>query len=163
MLQRHNSIAAAWLVWLAFLFLSAGVVFGCSSAPPRYPRHELIDQILKPRRGFPGKLTNRACESWGAKGECTAYVILEYDLKNPLFRQTANDLGIICNIAGKRYKLCKDKEGFCRFERKSCGFLGLKSCLREIGFIDASNSELLLSSGTRCFNDYKYPFDVGTE
>src|SRR5690349_9194366 len=92
---------------LLVLFL----LIGCSSTV--YPRHALVAERLIPRKGFTG-LTNRVCLEY--KGdECVRDDIKEYLFSDESFRHTANALGIICRVAHKRYKVCIDKPGLCRF------------------------------------------------
>lgn len=92
-----------------FMVLLSGV--SCSVTPT--PQHELSDQILKPRRGYDGKLTNRACLEYDGK-ECKKDNVISYDLSDSKFRETANKLDFICNIGGKRFKICMDQAAFCR-------------------------------------------------
>jgi len=121
-----------------------------------YPRNALVNQILKPRPGYTG-LTNRACEVWDVKNICTTWVIKEYILDEPT-RKTLSGLDFICNISGHRYKVCLDKEGFCRTSYYGCGFLNMKQCKKE-EYLPVSNYQFLLDANTKCFNKYAYPFD----
>jgi hypothetical protein len=73
----------------------------------------------------------------------------------------ANDLSFVCNLAGRRFKVCLDKPGFCRrWGEKDCD-LGIfcKTRQRE-EYIPAEPMELHLAGNTRCFNKERYPFDL---
>jgi hypothetical protein len=136
--------------------MCVGQLFGCSTfypLNPHHPRHPLSEQILKPRVGFKG-LTNRACEVFDkARGECLEYKIEERLLEDAEFRNTANMLGFICLIGGRRFKICEDKPGFCRHTYKRNCFLGIcgkRDKLEE--YIPVERYQFLLDANTRCFD-----------
>ena len=124
-----------------------------SCAPKIYNRSEFVDQILKPRKGFEGFLTNSRCTK--RKGDdCKNLEIEKYDLNDDSFRRTVNRLDFICMIGNKRYKVCLDKVGFCRrsFRRN---WLGRRK-FRYEKYIPAYDYDFLIKSKLRCFNKYKY-------
>ena len=82
-------------------------------------------------------------------------MIKEYLLTDATFRKTANDLGFICNIGNKRYKICPDQPGFCRTWYKNRFIIKDK---KMVDYIPADNYQFLLDAGTRCFQKDKYPF-----
>lgn len=146
------------------LVVGLGVV-GCTTAPVLYPAHPLVDQIVKVRAGHEGFLTNRTCsgkdESLGIEKECLGEKITRYPLEAEEFRQTANRLNFLCNIGGKRFKICLDKPGFCRFSsgpKKCSGFLGLFCKEGELleEYLPVEKYRFLLDAKTKCANKDKY-------
>jgi hypothetical protein len=142
---------------LRFLIVSSCLFLACAAAQV-YPQNPLFYQILKPRKGFDGKLTNRACLEY--KGQtCKNEQIVSYDLADKGFRDRANGLKFVCNVAGKRFKLCLDKPGLCRMTSHQDCFLficGDKTWTEE--FLAASDYQFLLDSDVQCFNEDVYPF-----
>ena len=132
---------------------------GCSEAQI-YQQNPLSDQILKPRPGHEGKLTNRACLKFD-DDKCVDEKIAEYDLKDAEFRDRVNKMNFICNLGGRRFKICKDKPGFCRFYRQKKCFLGIcvddKKLTEE--YIPVEPYSFILDAKTRCFQKDLYPFE----
>jgi len=146
--------------WLKLSLLSVVVTGGCAGVEI-YPAHSLVDQIIMPRAGYDGKLTNRTCGAY-KDGKCSDEKIQTYDLSDALFRKTANDLKFLCNVGGRRFKICMDKPGFCRFssETYKCGFLGLAKCSKQIEeYLPASPYQFLLDAKVKCSNKENYPFE----
>lgn len=114
-----------------------------------------MDQILRPRPGYTG-LTNRACESWYDDNECKKYVVKEYLLTDAEFRNTANKIGVICKVGGRRFKVCLDKPGFCRHTYTRDWFLAPKKKREE--YIPMDPVKFHLDAGTRCFSEDRYDF-----
>lgn len=77
----------------------------------------LQDQHLIPRPGYEGHLTNRVCLKWYGD-KCEQESIKKYDLKDKKVRDTLIRLNFACWAAEKRYRVCSDKPGFCRKEKK---------------------------------------------
>jgi hypothetical protein len=139
------------------LLLLALLLNGCVTAE-KYPRSPLVEQILKPRQGHTG-LTNRACEAWDEKNNCTSWVVKDYDLADSEFRQAANKLGFVCKIAGKRYKVCIDKPGFCRITYEKHCTLGVLCKTKKVEeFLDVSGYQYILDANTLCFSKETHPF-----
>lgn len=151
MLYRH--------LVLASLALLAALQFpSCVSAPQAYPQGVLARQILVPRPGHDGKLTNQACVAFAKDGTCSQEIVLEYDLTQSSVRQELNNLNFICKMAGHRYKICTDKAGFCHETYKSCGLFGMDRCPVET-FVPISSYQTILDSGIVCFNQSVYDFE----
>lgn len=143
------------LVW----GVAVGLGLACSTAnPPPYPAHPLVDQILKVRPGHEGVLTNRSCAANDpATGYCTQAKIQEYPLADPAFRETANRLNFLCNIGGKRYKICKDKPGFCRIGYlPKCFLVFCQQEEVELDYLPVGNYQFLLDAAARCANKEEY-------
>lgn len=151
MLQRDRAIEFVLFLALACLLVLAT---SCGTAP-QYPRHPLVEQILKPRQGYTG-LTNRACKNYNEKNECTVWEIIEYKLEDPVFRATATKLGIICNVAGKRFKICPDHPALCRITYKGFIFKTKKT-----DYLPITDYQFLIDANTRCMSLESYPFDLG--
>lgn len=117
-------------------------------------RHQLYEQILRPRVGHKG-LTNRACDRQ-KDGKCLEITVKEYLFEDPAFRQTANELEFICKVGGKRYKICQDKPGLCRITyEKNCNLFGCKSTRLE-SYLPGSRYQFLLDAKTVCFSRKSY-------
>lgn len=148
--KLKNSLTVFGLLMLA----------ACAGVPDFVPRHVFIDQILTPRRGMVG-LTNRACSGADEKGACKGFDIVEYKLDDEQTRKDFNTLGFICNIGGRRFKVCMDKPGFCRISYKKKCTLGIvchTKLLEE--YLPVADYEFLLKAKTRCFQKDTYPFDT---
>lgn len=138
------------------LIASSALLSSCVTAPTELIyRHELADQILKPRPGYKG-LTNRACTNYDEKANCVKFEVQDHDLADEQFRKTLNALGFICNVAGKRYKICEDQPGLCRIWFTDCGIFCKRRRHEEV--IPSSNYQFLLDAKTRCFKKDLYPF-----
>lgn len=147
-------------VWRKLSLSCLFFILGCAG-PQIFPAHPLVDQILKPRVGHDGKLTNRTCLKI-EKDKCVEEKIVDYEIADPVFRKTANDFHFLCNIAGRRFKLCLDKPGFCRFSSETyrCGFLKLGKCSKRIEeYLPAEPYKYLIDAKVRCFKKETYPFD----
>lgn len=144
---------------LVKISLTLLIVSGCAGQKV-YLAHPLVDQIITPRPGHEGKLTNRTCGKY-EKGICTDERITDYEISDASFRETVNKLSFICNIGGRRFKVCLDKPGFCRFSTETyrCGFLKLSKCTKRLEeYLPAEPYKFLLDSKLRCFNKETYPF-----
>lgn len=147
-----------------FLWVAVVLGFACATVPTIYPEHPLSDQILKPREGFDNKLTNRAClpktdpNAPDSSPDCPLEKITAYPMFDPEFRKTVNRLNFICNVGGKRYKICLDKPGFCRFSQKQDCFLGIFCKDGELleEYLPVEKYRFLADANTRCANKEKY-------
>ena len=140
---------------MAVAMVGAGA---CTSTPTIYPEHALSDQILKVRLGHDGKLTNRTVAGYDATGK-PIEKIMDYSLKDNDFRETANRMNFICNIGGKRFKICTDKPGFCRFSHAQKCLFGNSFCrdgelLEE--YLPVEKYGFLLDANARCAKKEKY-------
>ena len=130
--------------------------WGCPiPAPKVWPENALINQILRVRSGHPSSLTNGRCVSYKQNEktkhwECEDFRINTHSLADQAVRERLNELGFICSIGKKRFKVCMDKPGFCRFKTKST-WLGLKKELILEEYIDAAERhQYLLDAATKC-------------
>jgi hypothetical protein len=134
---------------LKFLLLLAvsSYLTACSTSAPLYPRHELYDQILKPRPQWAGYLTNsRQVQPLGAKLGETVPELVTYDLKDATLRADLNRLSFVCKIAGRQFKICLERPGYCR--KKEHFWQD-----DELEYIDAiTQHNYLLQAKTRCFS-----------
>lgn len=144
---------------LALLLLSLSLN-ACSTAQTKYPRHRLNEQILMVRPGHPG-LTNNACEAWDEKGACTTFVVKDYLLTDQTFRNTVNDLGFMCVLGNRVFRVCRDKPGFCRVTyEKKCQAVVFCKRERHEEFIPMEPLQYHLDAATHCFSDDEYPLEV---
>lgn len=154
--STKNSRSCSTLLRLSLIFASL-LGSSCATVDKTSSQYALVDQILKPRLGYVG-LTNRICDHVDEKGKCV-YVVTEYKLEDADFRKKVNDLGFICNLAGKRYKICLSKAGLCRMQRVSCGFLCHE--VREVEYLPVPDKyQFYIDGNLRCFQKDKYPFEA---
>lgn len=139
------------------LTLGAVTLMAGCAAPTLYPEHALVDQIIKVRAGHEGNLTNRTVTGYDKDGK-PIEKIKDYSLESQDFRETVNRLSFICNIGGKRYKICLDKPGFCRFSRDEKCFLGIfckdSDVIEE--YLPVEKYGFLLDANARCASREKY-------
>lgn len=122
----------------------------------------LEKQRLIPRPGYEGHLTNRVCLKWYG-GKCEKESVKKYSLKDKNVRSRLIRFKFACHIGGKRYRVCPDKEGFCRRDKKRvCTkwvrkhiFTNKKKCKNWKDeaintFIPVSDYQLLLDGSTEC-------------
>ncbi len=127
---------------------------GCATSPPSYPQHPLVDQILRPRPGYTG-LTNSFCTRF-EDDECKELVVQDHPL-TPEFRKQLNDFKFICNVAGRRFKICIEKEGLCRYEIEKRDCFLCRDRVKQV-FIPITDYQYLLNANAKCFNRERYPF-----
>ena len=137
---------------IQLFLLSPVLLLNCSTGQV-YSRNELVDQILKPRKGFPGMLTNRSCKTVDPKdsGKCSEYQIDTYDLNKPAIRKELVDLQFVCIIGDERFHPCLDQPGFCRFSYKKKWFLG-KEEKYLLEYKPLSGYQFLIDSGMKCMS-----------
>jgi hypothetical protein len=136
------------------LFLLAA----CSSNQ-LYPQNPLAREILRPRPNHTNKLTNEACLNRD-KGVCTSWALKEYDVTDPAVRSELNGLGFTCKVAGKRYHVCMDQPGFCRFQDNYTYFLGIVTgSTRSTTFLPIAPYQVVLDSDVKCFNESFYDYN----
>ena len=122
----------------------------------------LEKQRLIPRQGYEGRLTNRICTKWYGD-KCESESTREYSLKDKATRKRLIGLNFACHVGDKRYRICPDKEGLCRREKKTyCSkwvrkhiFTNKKKCkkwkVKGINkFIPITDYQFLLDSRTEC-------------
>lgn len=122
-------------------------------ATPLIPAGELHRQLLRPHKGFPGKLVNQDYDE--AKKE---WHRVFYDVEKPEDRKRLNDAKFECQIAGHRFAICLDQPGYCERDRVPVSwFLGIKWWptkheLRVVTYIPAvEGHQRLVDAGTECF------------
>ena len=144
------------------------LIFSCSvsscSTTYTFPQHPLAQQILRARPGEVASLSNTFCQKY-RDGECIeGYGISYYDLREKEIRDLLIGLDFICNVNNKRFKICPDEAALCRkWIIEDCGWLspifGCSIINQGDHVIDAVNEwGFLVAAGTRCFNQWKYPF-----
>ena len=121
----------------------------------------LEQQRLIPRPGYEGHLTNRVCLKWYGD-HCEKDSVRKYSLKDKKIRNRLIEFQFACRIGGKRYRVCPNKEGFCRRERhrvcKKWGrtiFKRRKVCRKWENktvnkFIHIDDYQFLLDGATEC-------------
>lgn len=137
-----------WLFFLVFLN-------GCASRPPEYSRPALASQILHPRPGYKG-LTSSTCK-YDDKGKCVLD-IFDYDLNDKEVRKELRDLGFICRIQGRIYRIAQEIPGLI-WEKydQSCFlmFCGSRKVIDQ-DVILISEYQRLLNAETVCYSWQKY-------
>lgn len=141
---------------MLLVLISLLAISGCTKSI--VARSTLRDQILKPREGFEGKLTNSRCAKYDGYN-CKDLQIVTYDIRDSGIRENLNKLDFICMVGTKRYKVCKDKAGFCRRTFKPKKWYRRKRKLKSEDFISIDKYDFLIQAKTRCFNKYIYSGD----
>lgn len=132
---------------LALLLLSSG----CATKPKQYARGALINLILRPRPGYKG-LTNQTCREW-ADGHCIKRDVAEWDLAVDKERLQLHSLRFVCDVGGRRYRICRQLPGLCRQTYVKSGFLGLDRELKLISYLNAREEyQFLIDSDTVCMS-----------
>lgn len=121
-------------------------ILGCVTI---FPRNPLSDQVLRVRTAYPGKLTNMQCSEY-KHNECVKPNIIAYDMSDEKQRAQLIDFNFKCKIAGKRFRICRDRPGFCRWTLE-CEKHMLFWCkkYKEI-YIPASEHAYLMQAKTVC-------------
>ena len=125
---------------LCFILLSAFV--GCVSVPQSYPRGDLAHQILHVRTGL--GLSSR-----------TVVDVVRYDLADQGMRKQFGDLGFVCKLGGRRFEVCPDQPGFCRYTYS--GFWPFRS--QHVEYVAQVEEQRLVQAGTVCFSKRVYDYD----
>ena len=144
------------MLFVAMLVLVQFLSSCSTSKIEKYPRSNLVNQILKFRDGYDG-LTNRACDKWSEDGQCIEFKVINYDLLDLETRRMLRDLKFICKIAGERFKIKLEQAVFERDDFYKCGFLKLKTCVDK-KIINVTEKDLLKNAGTKCFSMSSYDF-----
>ena len=133
---------------MKWIILSLILLSSCSQND-HYPKHQLLDQILRVRPDKVGLSNSHTNE----KGE----LVIDYYGYTKEFVMTLRRLEFICWIADHRYKPCEyDKElGFCHHYSKCKGWWIFKKCKKKIKFVNIKEHEFLVQSKARCFNRNK--------
>ena len=134
------------------IFLLLVFLVSCRATIPIYSHNALIDQILKVRAAYPGMLTNSACLEY-KNGKCVSLDIIQYSLNDPEMRYKLIDLGFKCQVGGKRFRICRDRPGFCRWENKCLShpwYWPWVCSAYEETYVPASNHQFLIDSKTYC-------------
>lgn len=138
---------------LLLLFLAA-----CSSTPPVYERGPLVDLILKARPGYQG-LTSQRCEQWAkpkvgeTKRKCLKKDVKVFDLADDKQRLQLHGLRFVCDVMGRRYRICKEIHGLCQQTTVRSGFLGMGREIKLTSVLTVEeNMQFLIDSDTTCLS-----------
>lgn len=151
--MRHSKLKVVAALLLSLLLSNC-------TAPQTYPQGQLADQILVARHGHEGKLTNQVCTTYDKDAKCISWNLIEYDLSQQTFRDTARRLQFICKMGGKRYKICPDRPGICRTTYSCNWFTGIfGGCDKNVEYVPASPTEVLIQSHVKCFSESQYSWE----
>lgn len=127
-----------FLLWL--------LVSSCTTI--QYPS-PLAQKILKPREGYKG-LTNRTCLEYRL-GDCKKASVDVYNLEDESIRKQLNDYKFVCNVGGKRYKICLDRPGLCNitYTKKCFLFICSKGDM-VVTYLPQEPVKGLLEAGVEC-------------
>lgn len=151
------AMAVMFSIGIAAVICCAALLFGgCATGPRSYANVPLVDQVLHADASKPGWLYNRACLTYD-KGACTVWDVRQYALADEAFRKSAVELGMVCNVAGARWKICPDKAGLCQYTYHRAWFLAPKRL--EIRFMPAEPWQPWLDADVRCMNEDRNPFE----
>lgn len=121
-------------------------VLSVACATPQFEHGPLFDQLLRPRPGFEGRLTNQVQRETGPD-------VVSYDLSLPSTRNQLRQVKLICSVAGVRYRVCLDRPGLCTQTEKVKKFLFIryKRIIVELDYIPVKEGyQRLLDSKTFC-------------
>lgn len=144
------------------------IFFSCSifQRPPSIDeRKPFLEQRLLVRPTHQGLITNQICKQ-RKNNECVKWDAKVYDLKDAAFRKLVNDLKISCLIGKQRWRICLDRPGYCRREKKCVKFKNVwwdfkdkLRCVKEKlveSYIPAfEKHEYLVESYTRCYSMFQ--------
>lgn len=159
-------IGAGFFILVLGYLAMFGLVFllgGCSS-PKTYRQNVLGEAILYPHPGYPG-LINRACLKYKSS-VCTVWSTNTQDTSDPQVRENLQRLKVICDVGGKLYHPCSDRNGLCRNTYGSRPFLGIiGSRPKKVEFLSLEqgpDKDFLISARTTCrrFGLYEDPESV---
>ena len=94
-------------------------------------------------------LSNKACEKWDKKNNCTEYKIITYDLNDQKVRQDLISFNFICMAGNFRYKICPDQAAFCHTEYETKLIIFKK---KKISILSITDEDYLINSGTTCYS-----------
>lgn len=136
------------MIKIIVLFIGA-IILSC--ATPIFEKNNLANQILRVRVDYPESLTNSTCYEYKS-GMCIKFNVDQYDLNDQKIREKLNSFNFKCAIAGKRYRICKDKPGYCRWieECKKHSFMWWGCREWEEEYIPAKDHKYLIDAGVRC-------------
>lgn len=126
---------------------------GCSST--EYKHTDLVNQIVRFRPGYAG-LTHRICSKKKWNGDCENWDIIEYSIRGQAGRMRFVELGFICIVGGRRFKIDPDWPQLARYGVKDNGWFQPKT--REIvETMDYKDVQKLVDAGTYCYSERTYP------
>lgn len=151
-------------LWILIGGLSLFVAFsmaltGCSSIKEGWSgtrEHKpLLEQIVRMRTGHKG-LTHKTCVELDWWGKCSNSTLLEYDLNDAKVRARFIELGFVCELGGRRYKIDPDAPQFVRYRRKRPCWL----CHEETTKVEPvpfKETQKLLDAALVCYSERTYP------
>lgn len=139
------------------LLLLGLILSGCAAIDENlYNKDPVAKQILTPREGFTGKLTNRVCMR-KVDGKCVEIRTTTYDMHDKEVRELLIANHFSCNIAGKLYQICPNEAGFCRYTyEKRCFLFICKKGEKQTDFISVDKYSFLIQSAAECASDDYY-------
>ena len=137
--------------------LALSLIFvACVTALP-LPRSPVADQVLTVRPGGDPVLSNRIMVVCGEKGKERCPELARYDLRDDKTRAMLFQFKFVCKIAGRLYKVCPDKPGFCRSEYKGLKWPWSKP---KLTYLDIEKDyDLLVGARTTCVSKDKRGID----
>lgn len=154
--STHKDLLISALI-ITFISVTMQLLAGCSSKSYQKSYHgNLVNQRLTPRTNFVG-LTHQI------KDENDEWSQINYDLKDPGIRETLFRLRFACNIVGKRWRICKNRAGYCRRENYCPEWVHswwrrnvrkkppkCKDWIERTDFISVEKHTFLIAAGTEC-------------
>ncbi len=154
---RAFTEAVVMFFGVAALMIALSTCSGC--ATPVYRQNVLSEQFLYPHPGYPG-LVNRACTRY-TKGDCSDWSVQVQDTSNPQVRANLQRLRFVCDVGGREFYPCADRNGLCRntFSRK--WFLAKKE--KRVEFLSLEpgpDKDFLISARAMCHRYGAYEMEV---
>lgn len=150
MTVRNPPLEIGW-VWVTLLaLLCVTLLFGCASSKV-YERGPLKELVLRPRKGYQDKLTNKRC-SEKKKGKCVKYDVVEFDFNDEQVRKTLRELKFVCNVRGSRFVPCPTARGICQLRKDESGMWPFRKTEIKLNKYLSLHSdyELLIGADTYC-------------
>lgn len=109
-------------------FIILFLIVSCSSIKKKITPNGVHDSVhtdhlntasmrLAPRASYPGMLVNRVCLGFSKDGNCIAgHSVKVFDTSKKETREMLINFRFACYVGGKRYRICKEKNGLCRQE-----------------------------------------------
>jgi hypothetical protein len=153
------------LLYFLWGFLCAVLIalLAQSCAAPVYQPNVLADQVIYPHPDSPG-LVNRSCALYLHSGECGRWLVQIQDTSDPKVRESLQRLTFVCNVGGKMYDPCLDRNGLCRTTYGPPKYWIVGPREKKVDFLSLEkgpDKDFLIAAKTTCSRFGRYASPVG--
>lgn len=143
-----------WYYWILMILVGLALVtFSCVTSGI-YSANVLGRQMLSPHPEFPG-LVNRSCLKM-EHTNCVTWRTEVQDTSLQDVRTNLQRLRFVCNVGGKIFFPCLEKDGLCRVtygKRKILGIFGKKEKFEQfLSLTSGKDKNFLIAAQTVCFS-----------